>query len=93
MNEKMLRLGFDSRFVAMAFAIYDSRSGVLELSNSGLPYPYLLRGRSLRRVEIGGVPLGMLPERSYDQTRLEQWSASLEEGQARSRYVSLESAE
>lgn len=67
MNDKLGRLGFSSRFVAMLFAVYDAERRVLTLANSGLPYPYLVRGRTVRRIETAGVPLGLLPDRSYDE--------------------------
>ncbi len=77
MNQKLGQLGFDNRFVALGFGVYDSRERKLILANSGLPYPYLLRGRSLRRLEVGGVPLGLLAGRDYQEI-----SIDLQEGDA-----------
>ncbi len=77
MNQKLGQLGFDNRFVALGFGVFDSRDRTLTFANSGLPYPYLLRGRSLRRIEVGGVPLGLLPGRSYEEV-----SIQLQEGDA-----------
>jgi len=71
MNRKLGHLGFDSRFLAMLFAVYDRATRRLTIANSGLPHPYLLRGRSLRKIEIGGVPLGLLPDRRYDEAVIE----------------------
>ncbi|MCP4204799.1 MAG: SpoIIE family protein phosphatase [bacterium] len=71
MNDKLGRLGFSSRFVAMAFAVYDADSRMLTLANSGLPYPYLVRGRTVRQIEVAGVPLGLLPDRSYEEVEIE----------------------
>lgn len=71
MNNKLGRLGFSSRFVAMVFAVYDADRRVLTLANSGLPYPYLVRGRTVRRIEVAGVPMGLLPDRSYDEVEVE----------------------
>ncbi|MCH7664493.1 MAG: SpoIIE family protein phosphatase [Acidobacteria bacterium] len=71
MNDKLGRLGFSSRFVAMVFAVYDAESRVLTIANSGLPYPYLVRGRTVRRIEVAGVPLGLLPDRKYEEVEIE----------------------
>jgi sigma-B regulation protein RsbU (phosphoserine phosphatase) len=71
MNDKLGRFGFSSRFVAMAFAVYDADRRILRLANSGLPYPYLVRGRTVRQIEVAGVPLGLLPERSYEEVEIE----------------------
>jgi sigma-B regulation protein RsbU (phosphoserine phosphatase) len=70
LNRKLGRLEFDNRYLAMAFAVYDASSHALRLGNAGLPYPYLLRGRSFERLEVGGVPLGLLPEREYSETEI-----------------------
>lgn len=70
MNDKLGRLGFSSRFVAMAFAVYDADTGLLRLANSGLPYPYLVRGRTVSRIEVAGVPLGLMPARTYDEVEI-----------------------
>lgn len=77
MNQKLVRLGFDNRFVALGFGVYDSKTKQLTVANSGLPHPYLLRGRSLQRIEVGGVPLGLLPGRNYDEVTID-----LQEGDA-----------
>ena len=70
MNDKLGRLGFSSRFVAMAFAVYDAESRILTLANSGLPYPYLVRGRTVRQIEVAGVPLGLLGNRDYEEVEI-----------------------
>ena len=71
MNDKLGQLGFDNRFLAMIFAVYDSETRRLTLANSGLPYAYLLRGRSIVPIEVGGVPLGLLEDREYEQTTIQ----------------------
>lgn len=56
-------------FVALCFALFDTASGSLELGNSGLPDPYLLRpGRRPEVVEVPGprLPLGVRPDVSYE---------------------------
>jgi serine phosphatase RsbU (regulator of sigma subunit) len=71
MNDKLGRLGFSSRFVAMAFAVYDAESRLLRIANSGLPYPYLVRGRRVRQIDVAGVPLGLLHDRTYEEVEME----------------------
>lgn len=44
LNEKLVGELGDREFVALALAGFDPRTGRLELSNAGLPDPYLLRG-------------------------------------------------
>ena len=71
LNRKLGRLEFDNRFLAMGMAVYDGSTRRLRWSNAGLPYPYVLRGRRLERLELGGVPLGLLGERKYEELELE----------------------
>lgn len=71
MNDKLGRLGFSSRFVAMAFVTYNAETRALRIANSGLPYPYLIRGRKVRQIEVAGVPLGLLPNRTYEEVEIE----------------------
>jgi sigma-B regulation protein RsbU (phosphoserine phosphatase) len=71
MNRKLGELRFKERFLAMSFALYEAEKRQLRLANAGLPYPYLLRGRRLEKLELGGVPLGLLPERSYEEITLQ----------------------
>jgi sigma-B regulation protein RsbU (phosphoserine phosphatase) len=71
MNRKLGQLRFKRRFLAMSFALYEAEKRQLRLANAGLPYPYLLRGRRLEKLELGGVPLGLLPERSYEEITLQ----------------------
>jgi sigma-B regulation protein RsbU (phosphoserine phosphatase) len=70
LNRKLGRLQFDNRFLAMGFAVYDGAERSLRLANAGLPYPYVLRGRSLEKLELGGVPLGLLPDRKYEEMEI-----------------------
>ena len=71
MNRKLGRLDLGSRFVALGFGVYDADGSKLKLANSGLPYPYLIRGRTVRQLEVAGVPLGLLADREYPELEVE----------------------
>lgn len=70
LNDRLHQLAIDNRFLAMVFATYDPDDSMLTLANSGLPRPYLLRGRSLQQLEVEGTPLGLLPNRQYSAMTL-----------------------
>ncbi len=76
LNGRLRRLELDNRFLAMSFVVVDGEEMSLTLGNAGLPYPYLLGPTGLERIELGGVPLGLLPDREYTETtrRLEHGS-------------------
>ncbi len=71
MNCKLLHVRVDRRFLAMIFAVVDSADRSLTLSSSGLPYPYLVREGQVEPILMAGLPLGLLPERTYQDVRVE----------------------
>lgn len=70
LNDRLRQLGIDNRFLAMLYAVYDSREKRLALANSGLPLPYLVRSGEARRIQVVGTPLGLLPGRRYEEAEL-----------------------
>ena len=69
------RLG-PERFVSLAYAILDQRNGTVSYANAGHPPPVLLAADgSVRRLDLGGPVLGMLPG-----ARFEAGSAGLSAG-------------
>jgi sigma-B regulation protein RsbU (phosphoserine phosphatase) len=71
MNHQLLQLHLDNRFLALAFAVFDCDRHQLTVANSGLPRPYLVHGGEAREVPAVGVPLGLLPGRSYQEQVLD----------------------
>jgi serine phosphatase RsbU (regulator of sigma subunit) len=64
------RLG-PERFVSLAYAVLDRRSGTLAYSNAGHPPPVLLTpGGGVVRLDAGGPVLGMIPDARYDEGRV-----------------------
>ena len=70
MNLKLLELGIPNRFLAMALALYDAGDRSLVLANSGLPHPHLVRDGKVTPIGVEGVPLGLLPDRHYEEQLL-----------------------
>jgi phosphoserine phosphatase RsbU/P len=66
LNDRIHASGLDARFVAMLFATYDADSRHLTISNAGNPYPLLLRDGKIEKLEVSGVPLGLLPGSQYE---------------------------
>ncbi len=71
LNNKLKQLSIDNRFLAMTFGVLDGGNRTLWLSNSGLPRPYLLRGRSVVNLEATGVPLGLFADQTYEEIRVD----------------------
>jgi sigma-B regulation protein RsbU (phosphoserine phosphatase) len=71
MNCKLLHLKVENRFLAMAFAVYDSADRTLILASSGLPYPHRITDGIAEEIQVRGMPLGLMPERAYDEMTLQ----------------------
>jgi len=66
LNGHLQSLEADNRFVAMAYAIYDSDSRVLELANAGFPLAVFIHDGQVEQIPVRGIPLGMLPGTKYE---------------------------
>jgi sigma-B regulation protein RsbU (phosphoserine phosphatase) len=71
LNRRLYGARLDSRFIAMAFAVYDAGSRRLTLANAGAPYPILMRDGEVRQIHIGGIPLGLFPDTEYDEVTID----------------------
>ncbi len=64
LNQRLHGVRLDSRFIAMAFAVYDAPTRRLTLSNAGGPYPLVVRNGRVEVIRLEGVPLGLLLNRN-----------------------------
>jgi sigma-B regulation protein RsbU (phosphoserine phosphatase) len=71
MNHRLEQPRLDNRFVAMAFAVYDANEPNLTVANAGFPRPQLLRDGRVEEIPVQGLPLGILPEPTYEQRKLD----------------------
>ena len=55
----------------MAYGLYHVETRQLHLANAGLPHAILVRDGGIERLNVGGTPLGLLSDRTYDSTILE----------------------
>ncbi len=61
----------------MAFAVYDSADRSLVVGNAGFTRPVLVRDGKAEEIQVGGVPLGLLPDVEYDDEKLQLRSGDL----------------
>jgi len=71
LNRRLYGAHLDSRFIAMAFAVYDAGERRLTLANAGAPYPILVRDGEVQQIRVGGIPLGLFPDTEYDEVTIE----------------------
>jgi sigma-B regulation protein RsbU (phosphoserine phosphatase) len=71
LNGHLLVPGGNGRFIALAFSVYDPGQHSLTVANAGFPPPLLVRDRMAVAIDVGGVPLGLLPESTYESVRVQ----------------------
>jgi sigma-B regulation protein RsbU (phosphoserine phosphatase) len=65
LNDGLLETRIDNRYVALALAVYDVKSGTLSLANAGFPMPVAVCAGEVRQIDVRGVPLGILRGHGY----------------------------
>jgi serine phosphatase RsbU (regulator of sigma subunit)/ubiquinone/menaquinone biosynthesis C-methylase UbiE len=71
-SDELVNHSGDGRFVALMFGVYDAARRRLVLANSGVPYPFVVRGGDVETVELDGLPLGLPnPGLTYDHVSLD----------------------
>jgi sigma-B regulation protein RsbU (phosphoserine phosphatase) len=60
----------ETTFTTLSLGIIDARAKEIQLCNAGNPYPILLREGKVSLLELSGMPLGIISEIEYDETRL-----------------------
>jgi serine phosphatase RsbU (regulator of sigma subunit) len=69
-NEVLLAYIPPSMFVTCFYAILDPRSGTLHYANAGHDLPYLWHGGDCEELRARGMPLGLMPEMSYEEKEM-----------------------
>lgn len=69
MNDRLFGLIPEGSFAATTAARFDAGSGEVQISNAGMPYPFVLRAanRSVYKVRLAGVPLGLNVNGGYQE--------------------------
>jgi sigma-B regulation protein RsbU (phosphoserine phosphatase) len=70
LNSRLLAARLDARFIAMQFGVYDAALRELTIANAGGTLPLLVHDGQVTEVNVGGMPLGLLPEAEYDEVTL-----------------------
>jgi serine phosphatase RsbU (regulator of sigma subunit) len=60
-----------SNYIAVAYLRLNLEEGRGFFANGGMPYPYLVRDGCITRLEVSGVPLGLMEGVTYDEIPVE----------------------
>ncbi len=71
LNDPLREPRIDNRFVALLFSLYEPGNRTLTIANAAFPHPWLIRDGQVSQVHISGLPLGILPDVDYEETRLQ----------------------
>jgi phosphoserine phosphatase RsbU/P len=69
-NKTLYERPIESQYVALTYAIYDPATRKIVIANSGLPYPLLIRNGHSKYLDLSGIPLGLFPESTYQESEL-----------------------
>lgn len=70
LNQRLSFRALPGKFSCLLYALFDLEQRHMVLTNAGLPFPFLLRGDTLTRVEAAGLPLGLFKAADYEQAAL-----------------------
>ncbi|MGH9350812.1 MAG: PP2C family protein-serine/threonine phosphatase, partial [Terriglobia bacterium] len=75
LNVLLLERKIEGHFITLTYCVWEPKTRLLRLANSGMPLPILVRGRRVQSIKAEGVPLGLLDHAEHDET-----SVTLEKG-------------
>jgi sigma-B regulation protein RsbU (phosphoserine phosphatase) len=71
LNQALLERKVDARYLALLVVLWEAQSRHLTMANAGALPPIICREGAILRPRVEGIPLGLLPERDYEETLVE----------------------
>jgi sigma-B regulation protein RsbU (phosphoserine phosphatase) len=65
LNHNLVARYRSGNYIAVAYCRIDLEDGSGLLANGGMPFPFLVRGKSITRLQLPGVPLGLMADMIY----------------------------
>lgn len=70
LNERLHLRGIPGRHTALQYALFFPMTGEMRISSAGMPGPLLIRGGCCQGLHVAGIPPGLFPGVSYDESSL-----------------------
>ena len=67
-NETLMERKVDAQFITLLVALWDGQSREFIMANAGSIPPFVCRQGKVKRLDVGGVPLGLLEQQEYEET-------------------------
>jgi sigma-B regulation protein RsbU (phosphoserine phosphatase) len=71
LNDALMQRKVEGRYVTLLIALWHADSRTLTMSNAGGSPPMVCRAGEITKIQVEGVPLGLLPNREYDEVVFE----------------------
>jgi serine phosphatase RsbU (regulator of sigma subunit) len=69
LNNSLVTRYQSGNYISVMHCRVDLRDGSAALANGGMPFPFLIRGDACTRLELPGVPLGLMEGTSYEELK------------------------
>jgi sigma-B regulation protein RsbU (phosphoserine phosphatase) len=70
LNPLLLERKIEGHFITLTCGLWNPKGRTLRLANAGMPLPLLLRKGHVRPIRVEGVPLGLLENVEYEETKV-----------------------
>jgi sigma-B regulation protein RsbU (phosphoserine phosphatase) len=77
LNDALVQRKVEGRYVTLLLVLWHPHSRMFTMSNAGGSPPMVCRNRETMRIQVEGVPLGLLPNREYDERTFEAMSGDV----------------
>jgi len=77
LNSKLIERKVEARYVTLLLILWNPHSRTLTMSNAGATLPLVFRGDTIIDLKLEGVPIGLLPDREYDEVEFKAQSGDL----------------
>jgi sigma-B regulation protein RsbU (phosphoserine phosphatase) len=71
LNDALVQRKVEGRYVTLLIVLWHAHSKTLTFSNAGGSPPMICRDREILKIQVEGVPLGLLEDREYDEVQFQ----------------------
>jgi sigma-B regulation protein RsbU (phosphoserine phosphatase) len=67
LNDKLVERPVDGRYVTLLLMVWSPQASKFTITNAGNTLPMVCRDGEILKMQVEGVPLGLLPDREYEE--------------------------
>ena len=77
LNEALVARKVEARYVTLLVMLWHPHSRLFSMANAGAAPPMVCRDGEILKLRVEGVPLGLLPDREYEEVELQAKAGDL----------------